>query len=492
MLTRRTFLATSAAVGAGLTACRGPIPKDLATYDATAQAELVAKRRATPLELVDAAIARIQKLNPQLNFLAADAFESARARAKAGKLEGPFAGVPYLLKDLIEYPGVSFRSGSRMMASVVGKERPPLVAVQEAAGLIMVGKSTTPEFGLTASTEPVLTGPTHNPWELGHTPGGSSGGAAAAVASGAVPIAHANDGAGSIRIPASCCGVFGLKPSRGRVVSAGDELPGLSLIVNHCISRSVRDSARLLSVTERIEPGAPLPPVGFIAGPDKRKLKIGVSTKRLDGKDAAPAAHAAVKTAIDACRSLGHEIVERDYPLDGQRFIDAFLVLWSGAAFQAAASYKKLSGTWPDTNVLEPWTLGLAAYFQMQPVDALSQATAALAAVGEQVDQFLGDVDVMLTPVVDGVAPDIGYLDPKLPFVNHLAHILTFVAYTPIHNIAGTPAMSVPLYWTPEGLPIGTQFAARRGGEATLLSLAYELEKAKPWAKRRPPVFAIS
>lgn len=489
MLSRRTFLAMSALMGSGLSACRAPIPKDLAAYDATAQAELVAKRRASPLELVDAAIARIQKLNPQLNFLAADNFEAARVRAKIGKPQGPFAGVPYLVKDLLEYPRVPFRRGSRMLANKIGVATPPLVERQEASGLIMVGKSTTPEFGLTASTEPTLTGVTRNPWDVGHTPGGSSGGAAAAVASGAVPIAHGSDGGGSIRIPASCCGIFGLKPSRGRVTTGNDEEKGFVISVNHGLTRSVRDSARLLSITERNDPGASYPALGYVAGPDKQRLRIAVSNKRLDGKEASPAAHAATQTAREVCKSLGHTIIERDYPIDGAAFTDAFILFWAAGAYEVALEYKKLTGNPPDTNVLEPWTLGLVAYFQMQPIDALDKAMAYFQTVVAQMDAFFSDVDVMLTPVVDGPAPAIGYLDPKLPFVTHLARILNFVAYTPIHNVAGTPAMSVPLYWTSEGLPIGSHFAARRGREATLLSLAYELEKAKPWAKRKPGVF---
>jgi amidase len=461
------------------------------TLDATGAAQLVAEGEASALDLVDAAIKRIEALNPKLNFIAAEAFEQARARAKARNLEGPFAGVPYLLKDLVEYPGLPFRHGSRMFANAIGMARPPLVERHEGAGLILAGKSTTPEFGLTGSTEPILTGATRNPWNLTHTPGGSSGGAAAAVASGAVAIAHASDGGGSIRIPASCCGVFGLKPSRGRQVSAKDEDPGpIQLSVNHCLSRSVRDSARLLAITQRSEEGAPYKPVRFVSGPAKERLKIGVSTRRLDNAEGAPDARAATQATADLCRSLGHTIMERDLPIDGPRFIEAFVLLWAAGAFTVAQGFHQASGAWPDDKLLEPWTLALVEHFRAQPQDALGKAYEFLTATSAQIDRLFNEVDVMLTPVVDGAAPKIGYLDPRLPFETHFARAKAFVGYTPIHNVAGTPAMSVPLFWTAGGLPVGSQFAAGRGREATLLALAYELEAARPWADKHPDVFA--
>jgi amidase len=461
------------------------------TLDATGAAQLVAKGEASALDLVEAAIKRIEALNPKLNFIATEAFDGARARAKAGGLEGPFAGVPYLLKDLVEYPGLPFRHGSRMFANAVGIARPPLVERHEGAGLILAGKSTTPEFGLTGSTEPILTGATRNPWNLAHTPGGSSGGAAVAVASGAVAIAHASDGGGSIRIPASCCGVFGLKPSRGRQVSARDEEPGpIPLSVHHCISRSARDSARLLAITERNDEGAPYKPIGFVSGPAKQRLKIGVSTRRLDKAEGGPDARAATHAAAELCRALGHTILERDLPIDGARFIEDFVLLWAAGAFTVAQSFHQATGAWPDEQLLEPWTLALAEHFRAQPQDALGKAYEFLTATSAQIDGVFNEVDVMLTPVVDGAAPEIGYLDPRLPFETHFARAKAFVGYTPIHNVAGTPAMSVPLYWTAGGLPVGSQFAAGRGREATLLALAYELEAAQPWADRHPGVFA--
>ncbi len=492
-MTRRGFLGAGAALGAlgtSLSACKAPLPKNLGELDATAEAELIAKRHVKPIELVEAAIARIQRLNPQLNFLAADMFDKARERAKHMKPTGVFGGVPFLLKDLLEYPGVPFKRGSRMFANAKGRDASPLVEAYEVAGLVVAGKTTTPEFGLTASTESSLQGATRNPWNLGYTPGGSSGGSAAAVASGAVPFAHGSDGGGSLRIPASCCGLFGLKPSRGRMISANEDEKGLVISVNHGLTRSVRDSARLFSISERTDRGAPFPAVGYVEEPDGQKLTITYSTKRFDGQEASAPARAAVEAAIDVCKSLGHNVIERDYPIDGRAFTDAFILYWAAGANDAASQYKKITGAAPDANVLEPWTLGLAAYFQMQSVDALNEALTYFQAVISQVDEFFADVDVMLTPVVDGPPPPIGFLDPRQAFVEHMSHITSFVAYTPIHNVAGTPAMSVPLYWTKDGLPMGAQFAARRGREATLFSLAYELEKEKPWAKRKPPLFA--
>lgn len=491
MLTRRRFLGASALATVSLTGCR-PLAKRprAGALDATGQAELVARGDMSAAELVDAAIKRIGLLNPKLNFLAAEAFEQARTRAKQGGLSGPFAGVPYLLKDLVDYPGLPFRRGSRMFAKNIGAARPPIVEAQEASGLILVGKSTTPEFGLTTSTEPTLTGATNNPWNLKHSPGGSSGGAAVAVASGAVAIAHASDGGGSIRIPASCCGVFGLKASRARTLSAHDEEPGLVLTVSHCHTRSVRDSARLLSLTERTGEGAAFPPAGFVAGPAKERLRIAVSTMRLDGKECSAAARGAVEAAAGICRSLGHTVMEKNLPVDTEAFVPAFLLLWAAGAYSVAEGFEKMTGKWPDENALEPWTLGLAAFFKSQPPDSLPKALAYLQGAGERVQAFFQEADVILTPVVDGPAPETGHLDPRLPFETHLERVKAFVGFTPIHNVAGTPAMSVPLHWTAEGLPIGAQFAAGRGREATLLSLAYELESAAPWIERHPPVFA--
>jgi amidase len=467
-------------------------PAVSAILDATGEAELVATGKMTPLELVEAAIARIEAVNPQLDFMAAKAFDLARTRAKAGALSGPFAGVPFLIKDLLEYPGVPFRRGSRLFANDIGKEKPPLVEAHEAAGLIVVGKSTTPEFGLTASTEPIVTGITRNPWNPGHTPGGSSGGAAAAVACGALPFSHASDGGGSIRIPASCCGLFGLKPSRGRQVSSGQPEEPLELSAHHCLSRSVRDSARLLSLTERRDSAAPLPATGFVSGPAKERLKIALSTRRLDGAPAAPGAKASAEAGAALCRSLGHTVVEQDLPLDGAAFTQAFMLLWAAGAYEVADVVRKATGKWPGDDLLEPWTLGLADMFRKQPADALPKTLGFLQTVAAEIDAFLATVDVILTPVVDIPPPEIGYLDPRLPFETHFAHVTSFVAYTPIHNVAGTPAMSVPLYWTKTGLPMGTQFAARMGRESTLLELAYELEAAQPWVGRRPPVFAMA
>lgn len=492
MWTRRKLLGASALAAVSLPGCRPLGRKPSAgAFDATGQAELVAKGELSALDLVDGAIRRIEALNPKLNFLAAEAFEPARERAKKGRLTGAFAGVPYLLKDLVDYPGLPFRRGSRMFAASIGATRPPLVEAQEAAGLILVGKSTTPEFGLTTSTEPTLTGATNNPWNIRHSPGGSSGGAAAAVASGAVAIAHASDGGGSIRIPASCCGVFGLKPSRGRTLSARDEEPGaFTLTVSHCHTRSVRDSARLLSLTERTGEGAAFPPAGFVSGADKARLKIAVSTRRLDGKECNAPARAAVEASAEICKGLGHTLIERDLPVDALRFTEAFTLLWAALAFSVAKAFYEKSGQWPDDKVLEPWTLGLVRFFRAKPQDALPAALAYLQRAGEEIEAFFKEVDVILTPVVDGAARETGWLDPRLPFETHLERVKAFVGFTPIHNVAGTPAMSVPLHWTKEGLPIGTQFAAGRGREAMLLALAYELESAQPWIDRHPPVFA--
>lgn len=487
-LNRRTFLGTAAAsaIVAGAASLRAPFAyakENFGNLDAMAQAELVRKREVTALELVDAAIARIEAVNPRVNAVVTAFFDKARAAAKGKLPGGPLSGVPYLIKDLDDVAGTRCTSGSRLFANTISQKTSPVPESAIRAGMVILGKSNTPEFGLLGTTESLLLGPCHNPWNLDHSSGGSSGGAAAAVASGMLPVAHASDGGGSIRIPASACGLFGMKPSRGRMnlnlKMAAD------IGVENCVSRTVRDSAMVFSLSE--DP-APLKPVGFIRGPSKKRLKIAFGTLNYYGNEP----HEDVKAAVDAtaklCADLGHEIVEARNPVSGQAFIDAFLTVWASgpASFVQLA---KSRGLKPE-DVLEPWTLGLAEFYARKPKGALQASLAFFADAERKVDAFMAQYDAWLTPVTQTPAPMLGEQAPTVPFDTLYERTVKYVSYTPIHNVAGTPAMSVPLGMSPDGLPIGSQFAAAKGGEGLLYALAYELEEAQPWAGRRAPVFA--
>jgi amidase len=371
----------------------------------------------------------------------------------------------------------------------VSESTPPFVQRSEEAGLIVFGKTNTPEFGLLPSTESLALGACHNPWDVTRSTGGSSGGAAAAVAAGLAPLAEASDGGGSIRIPASCCGLFGLKPSRGRMLAdSGGESVG-DLDVHHCVSRSVRDSALLLSLTERGDVGAPFAPTGHVSGPSARRLRIALSTRSQLGGEPDPEVRAATEAAGRLCAELGHTVFEAAPEVSGAAFAEHFLTLWAEGPAQLLENLKQ-AGASAESALLEPWTLGLAEEFARKPLGSLGAALEYFAGVERTLDGFFAGVDVWLTPVLASPPPLLGELAPTVPYATLRERCIRYVGYTPIHNVAGTPAMSVPLAWSQAGLPIGSQFAARRGDEATLLGLAYELEAARPWAGRWPRLAA--
>lgn len=482
-----------AAAAAGKRAAAAGAPDPFIRLDGMAQAALVAKGEVTPAELIEAAIRRLEAFEPTLNVLISDRFAAARDAAHNGKVpDGPFRGVPWLLKDIVPYPGLPYTVGSRMNAKLVPDRAPPFVTAVEGAGLVILGKTNTPEFGLMATTEPVLSGPTRNPWNLDHSPGGSSGGSAAAVAAGLVPFAHATDGGGSIRIPASCCGLFGLKPSAGRHFDDGRPPQDVPLSVGHCVSRSVRDSARLLAVTEQKGKDAPLPPVGFVEGPSKRRLKIALSFKASEAVTVDPEVKAATEAAAALCRELGHEVTEAALPIDPDEFAHHFLVNWAAAAAGIAARYREATGKTADDTVLEPFTLGLAEWFAKQPKEAYGQAVTYLRGTHARIAPFFETHELTLTPVLARPPVRIGEQAPTLDFDTLRERLTSYVGFTPLQNAAGTPAMSVPLAWSAAGLPIGAHFSAARGGERTLLELAYELEQARPWADKWPPHGAVT
>ncbi|MNO47315.1 6-aminohexanoate-cyclic-dimer hydrolase [compost metagenome] len=474
---------------------------DFSNLDATAQAQLVASGQVTPLELVDAAIARIERFDRRINAVVERQFEQARARARGELPDGPFRGVPFLLKDLANgaEKGSRHTYGSRLLAQHIAHYDSELVRRFRAAGLIFIGRSNTPEFGIPPTTEPALFGPCHNPWNLKHSTGGSSGGAAAAVAARLVPFAHGSDAGGSIRIPASCCGVFGFKPTRGRNPvgpKLGESVAGLA--TDHCCSISVRDSAALLDATSGPDVGAPyaaphhVRPFAREIDAPHRKLRIGVMHMPLNGAPVHEDCLAAVDSAAALCRELGHQ-VSNEHPTlaNAASFLDAFGKVYAVMAALNVEHAESLIGRVAKPRELEPITRRLAAKGRSLSATHFVQATRTLHAASREIAHFFVDHDVLLSPTLAQPPVAIGELryparDP-LPGFIRAAH---YAAFTPLFNATGQPAMSVPLYWSAAGLPIGVQFAGRFGDDATLFRLAAELERARAWAGCIPPLIA--
>ena len=463
---------------------------ELWKLDAVAQAELVARGEVSALELVDAAIARIEAVEPMIHALDSTDFESARARALANP-KGALGGVPILIKDLLPYPGLPCRFGSRLFRHNLSAQGSEYSARLDAAGMIPLGKTTTSEFGLLGSTESLLSGLTRNPWSLALSATGSSGGAAAAVASGMVPIAHASDGGGSIRIPASACGLFGLKPSRGRCASTGQQWV-YDLLSEHCVTRSVRDSALFLSLTE-VDNAALGPRVGYIQQPLARPLRIAFYRQTLMGQEPSAEVMQALRHTVQLCEALGHELQEvAAPPVSGQAVSDGFFTIAGFGMTQLVAMMSPLLGRAPGPSELEPFTLELIDWFSSLPEGAVARAISALDAAGMQLRTFVDGYDAVLCPTMPVPPPSLGSLAPTLGRKLLLSRTEQLAGYTPIHNIAGLPAMSVPLYWTEQGIPIGSHFTAPLGDEALLLGLAYQLERAASWSQRLPEAVSRS
>jgi len=469
---------------------------DLWRLDATAQAQLVREKSVRPIELVEAAIERIERLNPKLNAVVTPMYDRARAEASVAVPEGPFAGVPFLLKDLLaEYAGVRFTEGS---AFVDGRYTPDtdseLTRRLRRAGLIIVGKTNTPEFGILPTTEPRLFGPTRNPWNLGRTPGGSSGGSAAAVAAGMVAMAHANDGGGSIRIPASCCGLFGLKPTRGRNPLGphyGDIFSGFA--VEHAVTRSVRDSAALLDATAGPDLGdpyaapAPARPYSEEVNRPPGFLRVAFTTSAATGVPVHADCVRAVQEAATLCAELGHDVTEATPALEADTISQAFLTVWTAGAAWSIDDWARRTKQAPSPECFEPLTWGLYEMGTGRRAADYLLAIQDLQRVARQIAQFFVQYDVWLSPTLAEPPPPLGSFDPTPDNpLQGLLRAMQFVPFTPIFNATGQPAMSVPLLWNQENVPVGVQFAGRFGDEATLLRLAAQLEQARPWAGRWP------
>ncbi len=481
--------------------------EDLARLDATAQAELVRIGEVSAEELTQAAIERAERLNPDLNAIIHPLYEQGLEESRGELPDGPFRGVPFLFKDL----GAGLAGQPLHMGMKALKEadfRLPVDTFLGArfrdAGLVTIGKTNTPELGIVPTTEPETYGPTHNPWDLGRSPGGSSGGSAAVVAAGIVPIAHANDGGGSIRIPASCCGLVGLKPSRGRTSLGpliGDTMSGLT--VEHVLSRSVRDVALALDATHGPAPGdpyvapAPLRPYMDELGADPGSLRIAVLTDPIGAPhiEIDPAVVSATREAATMLEGLGHHVDDDAPAIPAETFdlIKTFLTRWYAGQTEILDQFGVLLGREIGPEDVEPLTWAMAEEGRRRHSGQYLAAVSQHQAVGRMLGMwFDSGHDLLLTPTMGEPPPPLGSFahDPEDPLRRiHRGEVTA--AFTALTNATGDPAISLPLAWSDDGLPIGVQMTAPLGREDVLLRVASQLEAAHPWADRFPETFSI-
>lgn len=489
---------------------------DYESYDATGLAELVRRGYLSPSELLETAIERIEERNPPLNAVIHRLYNGARGRIEAGLPDGPLHGVPFLIKDLqAALAGAPLEAGSRFLKGFVPDFTSALVHRYIDAGLVILGKTNTPEFGITPFTEPETFGPTKNPWDTTRTAGGSSGGSAAAVASGMVPVAHGGDGGGSIRIPASCCGLFGLKPTRGRTPSGPDHgYRWHGCVVEHVLTRTVRDSALFLDVTAGPDIGAP-----YFAPPPERSfrsevdrdpgsLRIGFTDRPIMGTSVHPDSTAAMLDAAKLLESLGHRVEDAEPSVDGELLAQSFLAMICAEVWADMLEMGRVVHRSPDPKYFEPGTWLLAMIGQTMSAEELSHALRTMRDETRRISTYFETYDLLLTPTLATPPPKTGSLQPSAAeemavrilgrirggrilrlfdvLESAAGRVFDFIPYTPVFNITGQPAASVPLFWNDEGLPVGVQFVGRFADEAALFQLAGQLERARPWFDRRP------
>ena len=480
-----------------------PLADELGELDAVAQADLVRRGEVTPYELTSAAIERIEALDPTLNAVITPLYDEALEAARTVPVGpvgpvGPLSGVPFLAKDLVvEIAGAPFSEGSRFVRGLVSQVDSELVRRWRRAGLVVLGKTNTPEFGMVPACEPLAFGPTRNPWDTSRSTSGSSGGSAAAVAARMVPMAHGNDLGGSIRYPASACGLFGLKPTRARNPLGpeyGDAISGWAC--EHALTRSVRDSAVLLDATAGPMQGDPygLPSPGrpFAAevGADPGRLRIGYTARTANGHPAHPDCVAALEDAVELCASLGHDLVETELPGSISEVGTAIGTVFDAATAWIVEYWIRRLGRVPSDDELEPLTRAYWDRGRQVSAAAYLLAIEDCQAFARVVAQWLTGIDVWLTPTMSMPPATIGEITSTAedPLRAARAGGRTVAYAGVVANLTGNPAMSVPLYWNESGLPIGVHFLGRYGDEGTLFRLAAQLESARPWAHRRPAV----
>ena len=462
-------------------------------HDAIATAQAIRAGDVSVREVVEAAISRIETFNPTLNAVVGTRFPEAMAEVESGLPDGPLRGVPMLIKNLgADVAGLPTTRGSRLFADIVPEHDSELVRRYKQAGMVILGTTNTPELGLNGSTEPVLFGAARNPWSLSHSTGGSSGGAAGAVAAGLTSVAHGNDGGGSIRIPSAMCGLFGLKPSRGRVSPAPD--PGTLArpnSINHALTTTVRDSALLLDVVAGGLPGealaAPAIAGTFLAATRRPpgQLRIGLYSRLRNGPETSAECAAAARRMADLCESLGHTAVEIEAPYDSGEAAAALAAIMTTDAAVAIEDRLAALGRPLGDDDVEPFTRSLYEHYVSLPARDLNRAMRRAQQFGWQIGELFATFDVLLTPMLCRPTPELGVLDTTSTEAM-FEHGTAFAGYTSVFNLTGMPAMSVPYGTDERGLPLGVQFVADLGREDVLLSLATQVEEAAPWPRTAP------
>jgi amidase len=471
--------------------------REYGDYDGVGLADLVRKKQVSARELLDEAIARTAKVDPQINAVVVKHYEYAQRQIDRGIPDGPFAGVPFLLKDLEFLEGTRTTSGANVYEDHVAGHTGTLAQRFLDAGVTIFGKSSTPEFGLMPTTESRLFGPTRNPWNLAHSSGGSSGGAGAAVAARLVPVAHASDGGGSIRIPASASGVFGLKPTRARNPlgpERGEAWSGFSC--GHVLSISVRDSAVMLDAVHGPEPSSPYVapprerPFAEEVGRDPGRLRIAFTDKSPYGDAIDPEIAAAVREVATLLAGLGHHVEERAPVLADDPAVVMTTIVSANTGLSVRLAEQQFGRAMTDRD-FERLTLATARNAQKATATDFMAAQLGAFRIARGLAGFFTTCDVFLCPTLCSPPLQIGELNPMSQDLSHIPPILRrYMPATSMFNMSGQPAMSVPLAWNAAGLPLGMMFAARFGDEATLFRLAAQLEQARPWKKKLPPVCA--
>lgn len=472
---------------------------DYASHDGLGLADLVARKQVKPEELVATALQAIEKLNPKLNAVLQTLPTHAAESIRSGLPQGPFTGVPFLIKELVVHAkGVRCDMGSKLAQGFTPQEDTELMARFRRAGLVLVGTTQTPELGYNPTTETVLFGPVHNPWDLTRSAGGSSGGSGAAVAAGIVPLAHANDGGGSIRIPASCNGLVGLKPSRDCVPTGpdyGDPLCGLAC--EFIVSRSVRDSAALLDIVAGADIGAPgmlpapLRPYHEQIATPPSKLRVAWTTTPASGAKVAPDCEKAVHETVRLLEGLGHTLIEDRPRYDWESFLRNVHVIWTAFTTAMVDGVGAVLGRKPSLDNLEAVTLACYEDGKRYTAADLVNAMAYNNILSRQIGAFFQTCDVFVTPTIAQPPAPLGELNQNrrgMTAMEWTQQVFTYVPFTPVFNSTGQPAISLPLHWSTNELPIGVQFVGHFGDEATLLRLAAQLEQARPWAGKWPAV----
>ncbi|SDD17165.1 amidase [Rhodococcus tukisamuensis] len=457
----------------------------LGDLDATGVAEAIAAGKVSPREVVQAAIERAEAVQGSLNGIEFPDFERALSLAERPR-GGVFSGVPTIVKDNVDVAGLPTGHGSAAFTPKPAARDSDCVTQFLSTGLVPLGKSRLPEFGFSCSNEYADAEPVHNPWNPAYSSGASSGGSAALVAAGVLPIAHANDGGGSIRIPAAACGLVGLKPTRGRTLpDAQDKTMPIRIIAQGALTRTVRDTARFYAAAESFYRNPRLAPVRLVEGPSRTRLRVGVIVDSITGVPTDDETRTAVHATAELLDGLGHRVEEMPLPF-GQAFVDDFSLYWGFLSFAVCNGGKKMLGADFDKARTDNLTRGLAALYRKN-IGKTPRMLYRLRRTHQQYAQMFHHYDVVLSPTVSHTTPLLGYLSPTQDFDELFTKIINFTAFTPLNNASGGPAISLPLHQSAAGLPIASHFSAAHGDERTLLELAFELEQARPWARIQDP-----